>query len=67
MTRNPKKTKSMVVCRSRIITPGYGDLTLGGAEFEVYSLRMLLITLDSKWTFATRLREFLLKAARSCT
>ena len=31
---HPKKTKSTVVSRSLTIAPGYGDLTLGGAEPE---------------------------------
>ena len=31
---NLKKTKSMVLSRSRICALGYGDLTLGGAELE---------------------------------
>ena len=30
----PKKTKSMVVSRSRTIAPGNGDRTLGFAEFS---------------------------------
>ena len=34
MRLNPKKTRSMLVSRSRTIAPGYGDLTLIGAEFE---------------------------------
>ena len=41
MRFNPK-TKSMVVSRSRTIAPGYGDLTLDGAELEeIKSLRIL--------------------------
>ena len=35
MKLNFKKTKSMVVSRSRANAPGYGDLILGGAELEV--------------------------------
>ena len=31
---NSKNTKSTVVSRSRTIAPGYGVLTLGGAEIE---------------------------------
>ena len=43
---NPKKTNSMVVSWSRIVAPGYGDLTLGGAELEEEkSLRVLGISL----------------------
>ena len=39
----------MVGSRSRTIAPGYGDLALGCAEFgEVKSLRILVVTLDSK-------------------
>ena len=55
---NRKKTKSMVVSRSRTNAPGYGDLTLNGAELvRVGSLRILGITFDSKLTFETHLRE----------
>ena len=40
-----KKTKSMVVSRSRTITPDYGDVNLGGAELEeIKSLRILEAT-----------------------
>ena len=65
---NLKKTKSMLVSRSRTIVPGYGVLTLdiGGAEFdEVKNLRILRVSLDSKLTFGTYLREVVSKAARS--
>ena len=34
MRLNVKQMKSMVVGRSRAIAPGYGHLTLGGAELE---------------------------------
>ena len=34
MRLNPRKTKSMVVSRSRTNAHGYGDLTLGSAELE---------------------------------
>ena len=38
----------MVVSRSQIIAPGYGDLTLGGVELEeVKCLRSLGARLDS--------------------
>ena len=51
MGLNPKKTESMVVSRSRIIAPGYGDLALGGAELEeIKSLRILGVPLDSGLT-----------------
>ena len=44
----PKKMKSMVVSRSRIYAPGYGDLTPGGEELEkLKSLHIYMITLDS--------------------
>ena len=61
-----KKTKSMVVNRPRTHVPVYGDLTLGVAKLdEAKSLRVLGITLDSKSTFETHLREVVPKAARS--
>ena len=61
MGLNPKKTKSMLVIRSRT-----NDLTLGGAELEkLKRLRILGVTLDSKLTFDTHLQEVVLKAARS--
>ena len=48
---NTKKTKFMVAGRSRINAPGYGDLTLGGSELEeVQSMRILVVTFDSKPT-----------------
>ena len=34
MILNPRKTISMEASRSRTIVPGYGNLTLGGAELE---------------------------------
>ena len=56
----------MVVSRSRIIAPGYGDRTLGGAVLEeVNSLHILGATLDPKLTVETRLRNVVLKTARS--
>ena len=45
MRLNSKKTKSMVGSWSRTIAPGYGDLTLGGAELEVKSLGILEVIL----------------------
>ena len=52
MRLNPKKTESIVINRSRTSAPGYGELTLGGAELEeVKSLRILGVTFDPKLTF----------------
>ena len=52
MKLTPKKTKSMVVSRSRTIAPVTGNLTLCDAELEeVESLSILVIILDSKFTF----------------
>ena len=66
MRLNPKKTKSMVVSRSRTSAPGYDDLTLGGAELEkVKSLRILGVVFDSILTFEIPLREAVSKAARN--
>ena len=46
MRLSPKKIKSIVVCLSRIIATGYGDLTLGGTELEeVKSLHVFGVTL----------------------
>ena len=59
---NSKKPKSMVVSRFRPIAPGYGYLTLGGGVLgELKGLRILGITLDSKLTFETHLREVVSK------
>ena len=58
MTFHPKKTKFIVVrlSRTRTIAPGYGDLTLGGAELkQVKCLCILVVTIDSELTFDTRL------------
>ena len=55
---NPKKKKAMVVIRSRVSAPGYGDLTLSGAELEeVKSFGIHGVIYDSKLTFQTHLRE----------
>ena len=52
MRLNPRKMKSVVVNRSRTYAPGYGDLTLGGAEHEKkMNLRILGVPFDSKLTF----------------
>ena len=56
----------MVVCRSPTNDSCYGDLTLGACDLkEVKSPRILVVTLDSKLTFETHLREVVSKAARS--
>ena len=61
-----KKTKSVMITRSQTIAPGYGDLTLGGAELEkIKCLGILGVTFDSKLTFEIHLREVVSKAARS--
>ena len=52
----------MVVNRSWTYAPGYGDLTLGGTEFEVKSLCILGVTVGSKLTFETHWREVESKA-----
>ena len=53
-----------MVSRSRTCAPGYGDLTLGGAEVEeVNDLRILGVTFDFKLTFEMHLRETVSKAA----
>ena len=67
MRLNSKKTKSIVVSRSLIIAPGYGVLILNGAVLEKEkSLRILGVTLDSKLTLETHLREIVSKAGMSC-
>ena len=56
----------MVVSEFRIIAPGYDDVTFCDAELEeLKSLRILGISLDSKFTFETLLREVVGKAVRS--
>ena len=57
MKLNPKKMKSILISRSRTIAPSYSDLTFGGAELQVKSLQILEVSLDSKLTFETHLRE----------
>ena len=50
MRLNPKKAKSKLIIWSGTIAPGYGDLTLGGADLEeLKSLHYLGLTYDSKW------------------
>ena len=66
MRLNPKKTKSMVVSRSRTTAPGYTDLTLGSVEFEeLKSLRTLGVPLDNKLTFEIHLLEVVPKTVKS--
>ena len=66
MKLNPKKTKSMVVSRSRTYVRGYGDLTLRGLELEeVKSLHILRVTFGSKLTFESHWGEVVSKAAQS--
>ena len=66
MRLNSKKTKSMVVSRSRIIASGYSDPTLSSAVLDALkSLCILGATVDSKLTFDTHLREVMSKAARN--
>ena len=65
MRPNPNKIKFMVVGRSQTIAPSYGNRSLGGAELEKsQSLYILEVTLESKLTFETHLREVVSKAAR---
>ena len=48
---NPRKTKSMMISRSRTCAPGYSNLTLDGEELEelkLKSLPILGVTLDPK-------------------
>ena len=66
MRLNLKKTKSIVIIRSRTIAPGYGDLTLGGAELEkIKSLRILGVNIDSKLTSEAHLLKAVSKAGWS--
>ena len=66
MRTNPKKTNSMRISRSRTYAPSIGDFTLGGAELEeAKSQRILGVTLDSKLTFETRMREIVWNAVKS--
>ena len=65
MRLNYKKTKLIVVSRSRTYASGYGNLTLGCAELEEVSLRILGVSYDSKLTFEIHLREAVSKAART--
>ena len=63
MWLNPRKTKITIAGTYAL---SYGDLTLGGEEFEeVKSLHILKVTFDSKITFETHLREVVSKATRS--
>ena len=61
-----KKTKSMVVSRSRTYAHVYGDFTHDGAKLEeIKSVRILGVIVDSKLRFETHLCEGVSKAARS--
>ena len=64
MRLHHKKTKSMVVSRSRTYAVGYSDFTLGCVELdEVKSLRILGVNFDSKLTLETPLHEVVSKTA----
>ena len=71
MRLNPRKTKSLLGSRCRIIAPGCSDLILGGAELvAVMSLSILGVTLESRLTCETHLWEVVSKQLgvwESCT
>ena len=60
MKLNPRKTKSMVVSRSRTIASGYGNLTFGGEELKVVKR-----IFDSKLTFKAHLLKVMSIAVRT--
>ena len=54
---NAKKTKTMIVCRSRTIHPKLTSLTLDGTVLkESADLVILSVTFDAKMTFEKHLR-----------
>ena len=56
-----------MVSRSVISAPCYGDLALGGVEFEeLKSLRILGVSIDFKLTFETHLREIISRTPGIC-
>ena len=66
MRLNSKKTKTLVVSRSRTSAFGYGVLTLGSAELvEIRGLRILGVTFDSMLTFEKHLQKIVSKAAKN--
>ena len=63
MRLSPKKTKSMVVSRSRTHASDHGDLTLSSAELEKVKICVFLKVPMTKLSLQTRLREVVSKAA----
>ena len=47
----PNKTKALVICRSRTVSPPHGDLVLSGVSIELSNLDILGVNFDSKLTF----------------
>ena len=58
MKLNPSKSKEMLVSRSRTRFPEHPNLSINGALInQVHQLKLLGVTLDSKLTFETHLRD----------
>ena len=58
MKLNPSKSKEMIVSRSRTHFPEHPNLSINGALInKVDQLKLLGVTLDSKLTFETHLRD----------
>ena len=66
MKLNPNKTKTLIVSRSRTLTPAHSDLVLEGETLDVSnSLVILGVTLDSKMTFEQHVMNVTSSVARS--
>ena len=66
MKLNPSKTKTLIISRSRTVSPVHGDLILNGTILKVSdSLVILGVNLDSKLTFEYHIRSVASSAARS--
>ena len=66
MKLNPSKTKTLIISRSRTVSPVHGDLILNGTILKVSdSLVILGVNLDSKLTFEYQIKSVVSSAARS--
>ena len=65
MQINPRKTKGMIISRSRTRVPLFSDLVLDGVVVEMVDvLKILGVSVDSRLTFEAQLRDVTVSAAR---
>jgi hypothetical protein len=65
MLLNPKKTKSLIISRSRTVVPPHASLSFDGVPIEDRSvLRILGVEFDTKLTFEEHVRHVVTSTAR---